>query len=61
MSEQVVQLKRSDKNYIAGLKTVRRKLNEEARELNWLDRNLELLRCGNYGALRKLWETTDIR
>ena len=61
MSEQVVQLKRSDKNYLAGLRTVRRKVNEEVRELNWLDKNLELLRRGNYGALRKLWETTDIR
>ena len=54
MSEQVVQLKRSDKNYIAGLRTVRRKLNEEARILNLLDKSMELLRRGDYGALRKL-------
>lgn len=58
---QVVQLKRSDKNYLAGRRSVLRKLNEEARELDWIDKNLELLRRGLTTELRKLWLTTDNR
>lgn len=54
MSEQAVRLKRSVKVYLAGMKANRRKLNEEARELNWLDKCIEALRREDYGALRKL-------
>ena len=55
MGEQVIQLKRSDKNFIAGLRTVRRKLNECACELNWLDRCIELIKSGKFNELKKLW------
>lgn len=61
MSEQVVQLKRSDKTYIGGFKTAVRKIDEVYRELAWLDKNLELLRSGRTTELRKLWITTDCR
>ena len=61
MSEQVVQLKRSDKNYIGGFRTAVRKVDEVYKELAWLDKNLELLRSGRTTELRKLWITTDYR
>ena len=54
MSDQAVRLKRSEKVYLAGMKANRRRLNEEARELNWLDKCIEALRREDYGALRKL-------
>lgn len=61
MSEQVVQLKRSDKTYIGGFRTAIRKVDEVYRELAWLDKNLELLRWGRTTELQKLWITTDCR
>lgn len=51
---QVVELKRSDKNFLSGIKAVRSRLNEEAKELDWLDKNIELIRSGRQGALKKL-------
>lgn len=61
MSGQVVQLKRSDKTYIGGFKSVIRRINEQYRELAWWDKNLELLRSGRTTEFWKLWETTDYR
>lgn len=49
-------LKRSEKCYLAGMRSVRRKLNEEAKEYDWLDRCLELIRQGEYRALSKMTE-----
>lgn len=54
MSKQVVQLKRSDKCFLAGLSAIGRKLNEEAKEFNWFDKNIALIREGKYRALKKL-------
>lgn len=51
---QVIQLKRSDKCYLCSIRTARRKLNEEAIELNWLDKNIELIQREQFGVLRKL-------
>lgn len=52
---QVVQLKRSEKVYIAGINTLRKKLNNEAIELNWLDKCIELIKLGKIVELKKLW------
>lgn len=51
---QAVRIPRSEKTYLAGMNSIQRKLNEEAKEYDWLDKCLELLRQGNYGALRKM-------
>ena len=51
---QVVQLKRSDKNYISGLKASIRKIDNEYKELAWLDKNIEFIRAGQFGALKSL-------
>lgn len=53
---QAVQLKRSEKVYLAGIRTLRTRLNDEAKELNWLDRNIEYIRTGQFGALKNLYE-----
>lgn len=52
---QVVQLKRSEKVYLAGINTLRKRLNNEAIELNWLDRCIELIKNNKIAELRKLW------
>ncbi len=52
---QVVRLKRSEKVYLAGMRSNRRKLNEEAIELNWLDRCIELIKLGKIVELKRLW------
>lgn len=52
---QAVQLKRSEKVYLAGIRTLRTKLNDEAKELNWLDKNIEYIRSGQFGALKNLY------
>ena len=52
---------RAEKTFLAGREVIRRRLNAEARELDWLDKNLELLRSGKTTELRKLWKTTDGR
>lgn len=59
MAEQVIQLRRSDKNYIAGRRAVIRKLDEEYRELAWFDKNIELIKAGRLNELYKLWQTVD--
>lgn len=61
MSSQVIELKRSDKNYIEGFKSAIRRVDEQYRELAWLDKNIELLRQGRTTELRKLVITTDSR
>lgn len=61
MSRQVVELKRSDKNYAGAFKSAIRRVDNEYKELAWLDKNLELLRRGMTTELRKLWQTTDNR
>lgn len=55
MTTQAVQLKRSEKVYLAGIRTLRTRLNEEAKELNWLDKNIEYIRAGQFGALKNLY------
>ena len=52
---QVVRLKRSEKVYLSGMRSNRRKLNEEAIELNWLDRCIELIKLGKIVELKRLW------
>lgn len=52
---QAVRLKRSEKVYLAGMKANRRKLNEEAKELNWLDMCIELIQDDKKTELKKLW------
>lgn len=52
---QVVRLKRSEKVYLAGMRSNRRKLNKEAIELNWLDRCIELIKLGKIVELKRLW------
>ena len=52
---QVVQLKRSEKVYLAGINTLRKRLNNEAVELNWLDRCIELIKNNKTAELKKLW------
>ena len=49
-----LRLKRSEKTYFCGLRTTLRKLNEEAKELDWLDKNIELIRQGRNGELKRL-------
>lgn len=49
-----VRLKRSEKCYLAGMRTIGRRLNEEAKEYDWLDKCLELIRQGNYRALQMM-------
>lgn len=56
MGEQTVRLLRSDKNFLSGMRKVERKLNEEAKELNWLDKNIEYIRAGKLRALKYLQE-----
>ena len=56
MAGQVVQLKRSDKCYLSGIRKITSRLNEEAKELNWLDKNIEYIRAGKFGALKNLVE-----
>lgn len=56
MGEQTVRLLRSDKNFLSGMRKVERKLNEEAKELNWLDKNIEYIRDGKLRALKYLQE-----
>lgn len=38
------------------MRKVERKLNEEAKELNWLDKNIEYIRDGKLRALKYLQE-----
>lgn len=52
---QAVRLKRSEKVYLSGMKANRRKLNEEAKELNWLDRCIELIQDEKPTELKRLW------
>lgn len=55
MTGQAVQLKRSDKVYLSGRRCVLSRLNDEAKELNWLDKNIEYIRAGRFGALKNLY------
>lgn len=52
---QVVRLKQSEKTYLAGMRAVNKRSNELARELDWLDRNIECIREAKLTELRKLW------
>ena len=54
MNTQTVRIPRSEKVYLSGIRTLRTRLNEEAKELDWLDRNIEYIRAGQFGALKKL-------
>ena len=50
-----MQLKRSEKVYLAGIKTLRKRLNNEAGELNWLDKCIELIKNNKIAELKRLW------
>lgn len=52
---QVVRLKRSEKTYFAGINAIMRRINTEIKELNWLDKNIELVREGKTRELKQLW------
>lgn len=54
---QAVRLKRSEKTYLSGLRSITSKLNEEAKEYNWLDKCIELIRVKQTRKrkLKKLW------
>lgn len=52
---QAVRLKRSEKTYLAGMRAINKRLSEEARELNWLDKNIELISASRLNELKNLW------
>ena len=52
---QVMRLTRSEKTYFAGINAVVRRIDTEIKELNWLDRNIELIKLGKIVELKKLW------
>ena len=52
---QATRLKRSEKTYFAGIKAIMRRINTEHKELDWLDKNIELVREGKTRELKQLW------
>lgn len=52
---QAMRLKRSEKTYFAGINAVVRRIDTEIKELNWLDRNIELVKQGKIRELKQLW------